>query len=56
MEVIELPDHPWFVAAQFHPELKSRMVEPHPLFTNLVKHALQYRTAREQTADAAEGN
>jgi CTP synthase len=53
MEVIELPDHPWFVAAQFHPELKSRMIEPHPLFTHLVKHALQYHQAKEQAAAAA---
>jgi CTP synthase len=32
-----LPDHPWFVAVQFHPELKSRPVAPHPLFVGFVK-------------------
>jgi CTP synthase len=37
VEIIELPDHPWFVAAQFHPELKSRPVAPHPLFREFVK-------------------
>jgi CTP synthase len=37
VEIIELPDHPWFVAAQFHPELKSRPVAPHPLFRDFVK-------------------
>jgi len=37
VEIIELPDHPWFVAVQFHPELKSRPIAPHPLFSNFVK-------------------
>ena len=31
-EIVELPDHPWFVGVQFHPELKSKPFEPHPLF------------------------
>lgn len=37
VEIIELPDHPWFVAGQFHPELKSRPIIPHPLFREFVK-------------------
>ncbi len=37
VEIIELPDHPWFVAVQFHPELKSRPIAPHPLFSSFVK-------------------
>ncbi|MGD0037132.1 MAG: CTP synthase [Bacteroidota bacterium] len=37
VEIIELPEHPWFVAVQFHPELKSRPVVPHPLFVGFVK-------------------
>ncbi len=37
VEIIELPKHPWFVAVQFHPELKSRPVAPHPLFIGFVK-------------------
>lgn len=41
VEVIELPDHPWFVACQYHPEFKSRPNRPHPLFAGLVGAALQ---------------
>jgi CTP synthase len=37
VEIIELPSHPWFVAVQFHPELKSRPIAPHPLFSGFVK-------------------
>lgn len=40
VEVVELPDHPWFVGCQFHPEFKSRPTEPHPLFTNFIKAAV----------------
>jgi CTP synthase len=39
-EVIELPGHPWFVGVQFHPELKSKPFDPHPLFASFVKAAL----------------
>lgn len=39
VEIVELKDHPWFVAAQFHPELKSRPNRPHPLFRDFVKAA-----------------
>ena len=35
-EIIELPDHPWFIGVQFHPELKSRPFEPHPLFASFI--------------------
>ena len=40
VEVIEVKDHPWFVASQFHPELKSRPNAPHPLFRDFVGAAL----------------
>ena len=40
VEVIELPDHPWFIAAQFHPEFLSRPNRPHPLFRGFVQAAL----------------
>jgi CTP synthase len=40
-EIIELVDHPWFVAVQFHPELKSRPFDPHPLFVSYVLAALE---------------
>ncbi len=40
VEVIELPDHPWFVACQFHPEFKSRPTRPHPLFRDFIGAAV----------------
>ena len=43
VEIIELPSHPWFVAGQFHPELKSRLLSPHPLFRDFVKAAVKYQ-------------
>jgi CTP synthase len=43
VEIIELPGHPWFVAGQFHPELKSRAINPHPLFRDFVKAAKAYK-------------
>jgi CTP synthase len=39
-EIIEIPDHPWFVGVQFHPELKSKPFSPHPLFADFIKAAL----------------
>ncbi len=42
-EIIELADHPWFVASQFHPEFKSRPLEPHPLFRDFVRASLEHR-------------
>lgn len=42
VEMIELPDHPWFVGCQFHPELKSRAVKAHPLFREFIKAALKF--------------
>lgn len=42
-EIVERHDHPWFLAVQFHPELKSRPFEPHPLFVSFVKAALDKR-------------
>ncbi len=47
MEIIELPEHPWFVAVQFHPELKSRALKPHPLFREFVKAALNFSRKRK---------
>jgi CTP synthase len=40
-EIIEFPDHPWFIGVQFHPELKSRPFEPHPLFTSFIRAAVE---------------
>jgi CTP synthase len=43
VEMIELPGHPWFIAGQFHPELRSRATEPHPLFRDFVHAAIEYK-------------
>jgi len=42
VEIIELPDHPWYVAGQFHPELKSRVSKAHPLFREFIKASVKY--------------
>ncbi|TVZ51770.1 CTP synthase [Dokdonia sp. Hel_I_53] len=42
VEIIELPDHPWFVGVQYHPEYKSTVSEPHPLFVAFVRAAVSY--------------
>ncbi|MBT8196841.1 MAG: C26 family cysteine hydrolase domain-containing family, partial [Bacteroidia bacterium] len=43
VEIIEIKDHPWFVAVQFHPEYKSTVEKPHPLFVHFVKAAIDNR-------------
>ena len=40
-ETIEYPDHPWFIGVQYHPELKSRPFEPHPLFASFIEAAVE---------------
>lgn len=42
VEIIELKDHPWFIGVQFHPEYKSTVANPHPLFVSFVKAAIDY--------------
>ena len=44
VEIIELENHPWFVGVQFHPEYKSTVAKPHPMFANFVAAALKYRS------------
>jgi CTP synthase len=51
VELIEIPDHPWFVGCQFHPELKSRPTRPHPLFAGFIAAAV---TANQGRADERE--
>ncbi|MCC5881325.1 MAG: CTP synthase [Halomonas sp.] len=46
VEMVELPDHPWFVACQFHPEFTSTPRDGHPLFTGFVNAALEHKAAR----------
>src|SRR6058998_1015218 len=48
VEMIELRDHPWFIASQFHPELKSRPMECHPLFKGFIRAALHHRAQRRE--------
>jgi CTP synthase len=48
-EVVEIPEHPWFVGCQFHPEFKSRPLDSHPLFRGFIRSALQRKTAPNQT-------
>jgi CTP synthase len=43
VEVVELKDHPWFIGVQYHPELKSTVLNPHPLFVKFVEAALNYK-------------
>lgn len=48
VEMVEIPDHPWFVACQFHPEFKSRPRSPHPLFRDFVRAALEYQARKKE--------
>ena len=41
-EIVEIPDHPWFLGCQFHPEFKSRPINPHPLFSKFIEAALKH--------------
>jgi CTP synthase len=41
VEIIELKDHRWFIGVQFHPELRSTVENPHPLFVDFVRHCMQ---------------
>jgi CTP synthase len=53
VEMIELPGHPWFIGCQFHPEFKSRPLQPHPLFRGFISAAKERRL---EPAAAAGGN
>jgi CTP synthase len=46
VEIIELPDHPWFLGCQFHPEFKSKPMQPHPLFRDFIEASLEYRKSK----------
>jgi CTP synthase len=48
-EVVEIPEHPWFVACQFHPEFKSRPLDCHPLFRGFIRSAIVRKAAGDQT-------
>ncbi len=46
VEIVELPEHPWFLASQFHPEFKSKPLRPHPIFVSFIGAALQHKASR----------
>jgi CTP synthase len=50
VEICEVPDHPWYLGCQFHPEFKSKPLEPHPLFTSFLGAALQHRASKHKAA------
>lgn len=52
VEIIELPDHPWFVGVQYHPEYKSTVASPHPLFVAFVKAAYQHSKSKKRVSMA----
>tara|TARA_R100001143_G_C3361345_1_gene136861 strand:- start:34734 stop:36383 length:1650 start_codon:yes stop_codon:yes gene_type:complete len=56
VEIIEIESHPWFVGVQFHPELKSTVGEPHPLFTAFVKASLKQKRESLNNESVAEQN
>ncbi|HSK76625.1 MAG TPA: CTP synthase [Thermoanaerobaculia bacterium] len=53
VEMVELPDHPWYLGCQFHPEYKSKPTEPHPLFVSYIAAALAHQQRREHGEPAA---
>ena len=53
VEIVELPEHPYFIGCQFHPEFKSKPLEPHPLFREFIAASYKNRTERVETNSAA---
>jgi CTP synthase len=51
---MELKDHPWFIGTQFHPELKSTVLNPHPLFVSFVKAAMENAARKKSEANTPE--
>ena len=52
VEIVEIPDHPWFVGAQFHPEYKSTVVTPHPLFKGFLQAIVKLQDSRDVPSSA----
>ncbi len=52
VEIIEIPDHPWFVGVQYHPEYRSTVANPHPLFVDFVKAALNFKKNKNSVSMA----
>ena len=53
VEIVEAPEHPWFLGCQFHPEFKSKPLEPHPLFRDFIGAALEHQKKKHRPANAA---
>jgi len=53
VEIVEAPEHPWFLGCQFHPEFKSKPLEPHPLFAAFIGAALEHKKARLKPVGAS---
>ena len=51
IEICEVPDHPWFLGCQFHPEFKSKPLEPHPLFSSFLAAAIERRNGQTKRAE-----
>ncbi len=49
VEIVEIPNHPWFVGVQYHPEYKSTVANPHPLFVGFISAAMQYKKHKNAT-------
>jgi CTP synthase len=56
VEIVEIPDHPWFVAVQYHPEFKSKPTAPQPLFHGFIAAAIQRRAARAEWPKESEAS
>jgi CTP synthase len=50
VEIVELKDHPWFLGCQFHPEFRSKPMDPHPLFREFIKASLHGRKSSKLKA------
>ena len=53
VEIVEVPNHPWFLGCQFHPEFKSKPLAPHPLFAAFVGAAVRHRKGADRPARSA---
>lgn len=53
VEMVEYAAHPWFIGCQFHPEFKSRPMDPHPLFTSYIRACLEYRSAKREVEEVS---
>jgi CTP synthase len=53
VEIVEVPDHPWFLGCQFHPEFKSKPLEPHPLFAAFIGASLEHKLQKQRPAPVA---